>query len=110
MQALLLEYASEIVLSFVILILTAKYKDLTAKFERKEKREHAVEDGVKSILHYLLYRECKVCLDAQQVSTEELKEIEHIYDAYHTLGGNGTGTALYNRILSLPIENTYKED
>lgn len=110
MQELLIKYASEIVLSFIILVLTAKYKDLTTKVENKEKRDHALEDGVKSILHYLLYRECKVCLDAQQVSTEELKEIEHIYDAYHALGGNGTGTALYNRILSLPIENTCKED
>lgn len=105
-----MEYASEIILALVILVLTAKYKDVTDKLDKKEKKDHALEDGVKSILHYLLYRECQRCLDTKQVSTEELKEIEHIYDAYHDLGGNGTGTALYNRILALPIENTYKED
>ena len=35
---------------------------------------------------------------------DELKEIEYIYNAYHSLGGNGTGTEIYNRVKKLEIK------
>ena len=34
----------------------------------------------------------------------ELKEIEYIYTAYSKLGGNGTGTELYERCKRLEIK------
>lgn len=30
------------------------------------------------------------------------EEVEHVYIAYHGLGGNGTGTKLYEEIMVLP--------
>ena len=35
---------------------------------------------------------------------EALKNIEYLYNAYHALGGNGTGTELYQRVQKLPLE------
>ena len=31
--------------------------------------------------------------------------LEYLYRSYHALGGNGTGTELYNRAKALPIKN-----
>ena len=34
-----------------------------------------------------------------------MRNLEYLYRSYHALGGNGTGTELYNRAKGLPIKN-----
>ena len=34
-----------------------------------------------------------------------MRNLEYLYRSYHALGGNGTGTELYNRAKALPIRN-----
>lgn len=34
-----------------------------------------------------------------------LRNMDYLYRSYHALGGNGTGTELYNRAKALPIKN-----
>ena len=38
------------------------------------------------------------------ISTQDLETIEKLYTAYHALGGNGTVTRVYEKILALPIK------
>lgn len=38
------------------------------------------------------------------VSTADLESMTKLYDAYHSLGGNGTISAVYDKICSLPIK------
>ncbi|WP_279132730.1 hypothetical protein [Barnesiella intestinihominis] len=44
-------------------------------------------------------------MEQGRATTEDLNNVERIYDNYHKLGGNGTGTALYERILRLPLDD-----
>lgn len=37
------------------------------------------------------------------ISLEDFDDFEHLYRAYHALGGNGTGTEIYDRVRALPI-------
>ena len=37
-------------------------------------------------------------------SVEALDDFEHLYNAYHALGGNGTGTEIYKRVKELPMK------
>lgn len=39
------------------------------------------------------------------ISTQDLETMTKLYLAYHNLGGNGTITAVYNKILSFPIKS-----
>ena len=39
------------------------------------------------------------------IDTAGLKNLEYLYKSYHALGGNGTGTELYNRAKALPIRD-----
>lgn len=39
------------------------------------------------------------------IDTSGLKNLEYLYKSYHALGGNGTGTELYNRAKALPIRD-----
>ena len=63
----------------------------------------AIKEGLLAILHDRLYQACTYYIALGHIDTAGLKNIEYIYKAYHTLGGNGTGTELYKRAKALPI-------
>ena len=63
----------------------------------------ALLDGVLAILHDRIYQACQFYIAQGYVDMGGLKNIEYLYRSYHALGGNGTGTELYNRVKSLPI-------
>lgn len=61
-------------------------------------------DGCLALLHSKLYMRCEEIICDGCISTQELEEIEALYDAYHELGGNGTGTKLYEEAISQPVD------
>lgn len=67
-------------------------------------RQKAMDKGMLALLHSELYKECESCEQKGYATTDDLKNIEYIYEPYHNLGGNGTGTVLYERVKSLPSE------
>lgn len=65
----------------------------------------ALLDGVLAILHDRIYQSCHQYLKLGYIDTSGLKNLEYLYKSYHALGGNGTGTELYNRAKALPIKD-----
>ena len=57
-----------------------------------------------ALLHDRIYQACKYHISVGYIDVESLKNIECLYKAYHNLGGNGTGTQLYDRVMALPLE------
>lgn len=71
-----------------------------------------IRDGVLAILHNKIYTLGKQYIERGfLLSIEELDDLEHLYNAYHALGGNGTGTEIFKRVKELPIrqERSYYE-
>lgn len=68
-----------------------------------------LKDAILSILHDRLYFLCNFYIERGWISTEELKNLEHLYKGYSGLGGNGTGKELYERCCALRINNSKKE-
>lgn len=66
-------------------------------------KHKALLDGVLAILHDRIYQACQFYLAQGYVDMAGLKNVEYLYRSYHALGGNGTGTELYNRVKALPI-------
>lgn len=54
-------------------------------------------------LHSQLYKLSKSAIKRGYITQVELDELENVYPVYHALGGNGTGTNLYNKARALPI-------
>lgn len=76
------------------------YKRLS---KRMDEQEH-MKEGIVTLLHHILYDECKRYIRKGSIDTDAMKEIEYIYQAYHKFGGNGTGTELYERVMKLEIK------
>lgn len=62
-----------------------------------------IKDGLLAIMHDRLYQSCTFYLKQGSIDIGGLKNIEYLYKSYHALGGNGTGTDLYNRVKALPL-------
>ena len=54
-------------------------------------------------MHDRLYQSCTYYIKQGHIDMGGLKNIEYLYKSYHALGGNGTGTELYNRAKALPL-------
>ena len=63
-----------------------------------------IKDGVIAILHNKIYTLGKQYIAQEHISVEALDDFEHLYKAYHALGGNGTGTEIYKRVKELPMK------
>lgn len=69
----------------------------------KSSSNKLIKDGVLAILHNKIYTLGKQHMSQGCISLEDLDDFKHLYRAYHALGGNGTGTEIYERVGALPI-------
>lgn len=66
-----------------------------------------LRDGLKVLLRGRLetiYRECVG--GARPLTVEQKKDADEAYDAYHSLGGNGLGTEMHERIIHAPTRTS----
>lgn len=84
--------------------LRKEFSKRTQQLEKESAEQDLIKKGVLAILHDRLYCECQRLIEKGSATVAELNNLKHIYVAYHSLGGNGTGTELYMRCLKLKIE------
>lgn len=104
-----LKYWAEWLFSIIGAALIAGYKHLSLKLKKQQSEAAAVKEGLLALLHDRLYQACTYYLTRGHIDVEALKNIEYMYSAYHALGGNGTGTALYEKAKALPIKDEATE-
>ncbi len=110
MQEFILKYWIEFILGLAVAGLSFCIKKLFGKFKKKSTEDAAIKAGMVAILHDRLYQTCNYYLELGYIPlpTEKAEEIldnlKILYDAYHALGGNGTGTDIYNRTKKLPLK------
>ena len=74
---------------------------------QKENQKKAVEDetiktAMKEILGKFLDDMYSYYMEVGFIPLDKLHQCRRIYDCYHNLGGNGTGTTQINRLEQLP--------
>lgn len=84
-------------------------EDRELRFEEESKEQKLIKEGVLAILHDRLYQSCQFHIHKKSITVADLDNLEYLYRSYHDLGGNGTGTELYNRCKRLPIEPTISQ-
>ena len=100
MLEFIVKYWLEFFFSGVLALLGAGYRKLNLKLKEQGK----MKEGILAILHDRLYQVCRFYIHQGWIDVESMKNVEYLYDSYHGLGGNGTGTELYDRVNSLPIK------
>jgi len=90
-------------LSGIVALMLGMTRIIFSRFTNEFKEQKLIKNGMLAILHDRLYQACHFYLTRNWITTSELNNVENLYNAYHILGGNGTGTELYNRCKALPI-------
>lgn len=100
MKEFIITYWIEFLFGLCITVLSFCYNKL--KMQLKEQKE--IKEGLVAILHDRLYQSGMYFVDKGEITVTELNNIEGIYTAYHNLGGNGTGTEVYERVKELRLK------
>lgn len=85
--------------SFAGAILLSIFNFVKSKYSSNK----LIRNGVIAILHNKIYTLGKQYIEREYVTIEDMKDFEYLYNAYHALGGNGTGTEIYERVKNLSI-------
>ena len=108
MWEFIIQYWMQVLFGAMVAILVAWIKSLQNKLKAKQTEQNALKSGMIAILHDRLFEICNQYLALGYIPVEKSEEIldnaKMVYDAYHGIGGNGTGTKIYEKFLALPIE------
>ena len=108
MKAFILKHLVEFILGAAVGCLSLCYKKLTFMLKKRTTEQEAIKSGMIAILHDRLFAECNKYLSVGYIPLEKAEEVldnlKILYNAYHSLGGNGTGTDIYNRTRKLPLK------
>jgi len=103
MKDFIMKYWLEGIFAGVCTSITYLYRKLLSRVQLEITEQKLLKDGVLAILHDRIYQACRHYLKEGAIDIEGLTNIEYMYRNYHELGGNGTGTELYERVRKLPI-------
>jgi hypothetical protein len=95
------------VISAVVSSLVAMVKAGGKKAIERTEAEKAADEAMRAGMRALLWRELQAvhahAMDRGGVTVSERRHLESVYQAYHGLGGNGTGTRLYSDAMSMSV-------
>lgn len=100
----IVKYWIEFAFGLAIASLSACYKHLKKKLEKKNDENDALKDGIIALLHDRLFQSGMYFLSKGEINVSELDNIRDMYEAYHRLGGNGTGTEIFERVQELELK------
>lgn len=86
-----------------------KYEERREAFENSRleeitKREEAINQALRALCRDRILQGYRYYKKSGEISTQDLETMTKLYNAYHNLGGNGTITAVYEKILQLHIK------
>jgi len=75
---------------------------LLKSHRKEEARDQAMETGLRTLLRAeLLEIHTRHVVHHEPISVSIQDEADRVYHAYHSLGGNGTGTMMHEQIMRL---------
>lgn len=103
MKDFIAQYWMEMLFTAFVGVMGALYRGLSQKVKRRILEQDSIREGMLAMLHDRLYSGCEELIQKGACSVEAMKNLEYLYNSYHKLGGNGTGTELFERVKGLPI-------
>lgn len=97
-------YWLEVFFGCIVSALSLVVRSIWARIQRETEEQKVMKDAALAMMHDRIYSLARYYIAQGYATIQDLDNMEHIYTAYHNLGGNGTGTELFNRCKALPIK------
>lgn len=76
--------------------------NLNSRLKVRAREQDAIKDGMQAILRDRIIQAYNHYAEKGFCPIYARDNVAHMYEAYHNLGGNGTITELYEKLLHLP--------
>ena len=86
----------------VALIGSGIWSVLFDMWKTKHNKKTAEQKMLIALGHSIIFSKAQYYLDRGYIEIDELDDLAYVYNAYKSLGGNGTGEQLYEKICKLP--------
>lgn len=80
------------------------FHHLRSRQKAQEIEQAAIKEGMLALLYDRIYSIYQGCSRKGYAAVDDIKNLEYLYRPYHALGGNGTGTELFERVKKMPTE------
>lgn len=94
---------SSFVAALVSAIVSSIYTRAKTVAQEQIESQKAFQQGMRALLWAELKQLHILAQEHGGLDTEERHHLENVYEAYHALGGNGTGTRLHEEAMNLPV-------
>lgn len=108
MDSWITEHWSDFVYWLFILIVSSVGGKIVKELKHTRADFAYIKNGILATLKDRLYQGCQHFIKQGWCTVDDLESMECIYKSYHELGGNGTGTNLFERMKHLELRD--KED
>ena len=82
-----------------------RIEEVSERQESKILEMNAMSFGLLSILHDRIFQACMYFITKEEISCDELENLEYLYKGYAGLGGNGTCEILMIKVRHLKVIN-----
>jgi len=82
-----------------------RIEEVSKRQESKILEMNAMSFGLLSILHDRIFQACMYFITKEEISCDELENLEYLYKGYSGLGGNGTCEILMIKVRHLKVIN-----
>ena len=80
------------------------FTTLAARRQKRDERTEQLEAGVQCLLRAEIIRSHEKYTERGYCPIYAREPLTKVYEAYHAMGGNGTGTDFYKKTIALPFE------
>ncbi len=104
MHEFIVKYWVEALFGLVLAFLGWLYRKLAKRVKETRVKQTAIEEGMQALLRDRIIQAYNHYTDKGFCPIYGMENVESLYNAYHTLGGNGAITNIYNKLKQLPTE------
>lgn len=94
----------EIITTIISIVTSAVSGYLVWWLQQNKSKKDYTQEALKILLKSELKKEYIELIKKGFVTFDELESVNEVYEAYHNLKGNGTGTKMIEEIRKLPIK------
>ena len=81
-----------------------RYKEEAQRIKQQKEEAEALRAALLALTRDRILQGYRYYRREGGISTQDMETMSKLYAAYHALGGNGTITAVYNKITGMPIK------
>ena len=98
-------YWAEWLFGIVAAMMVAGYQRVSKHMRHAQKKDRALDDGMRALLRDRIISACDHYLENGFAPVYARENITSMYDAYHSLGGDGIVTDMVQQTMKLPYMN-----